>query len=211
MAGDFYRALREVEQLVVGSSAYDERVDERAALDRALSTLAQSARGLADCLSSYPPPENPGILYDGCEGEWEETAFVPVRMASTAKAARQAIPAVAKEWVLEEAGFYLHCSRRCFLAPGEYSHGDEDWRYSHCRKGDVGAIEFWRVEIAERRFSPGRAASNLRLGIRAYRRQRKQGVGRWKATKSLRISFSPQLIRMARFRVKQWKARRARG
>jgi hypothetical protein len=204
----FYEDLRAVGRRVTKSSA-EEAAVERMALDCALDALRLSARRLADSIRSYPLPENPGILYDGYEGEWEETAFVPVRMASTAKAAKQAIPAVAKQYAREEPGFYLLCSHRCFLAPSEYSHGEEDWRYSHCREHDAGAIEFWRVEIAERRLSLRRKASNLKLGIRAYRRQRKQGVGRWKASFSLRLHLGPQLIRMARFRWNRWQKRRA--
>ncbi len=206
---DFYSNLRALQAQVAYAADTEDGIHSRAGLDNVLNTLGASVRKLADNLRSYPPPDHPGILYDGCEGEWEECAFVPVRMASTAKAAKQAIPAVEKECILTEPGFYLHCSHRCFLAPSEYTHGDEDWRYSHCREGDAGAIEFWRVEIAERRLSLHRKAFNLKLGIRAYRRHRKKGIGRWKASFALRLQLGPQVISMARFRWNRWQKRRA--
>lgn len=208
MSGDFYSNLRALRRQVASAADGEDGIDSRAGLDNVLNLLGTSARRLADDLRSYPLPDNPGILYDGCEGEWEEQAFVPVRMANTRKAAGQAIPKAAKEWVLEEPGFYLISpGRRIFLAPSEFVQGDEDWRYSRCREGDPGAIEFWVVEISERRWSPRRTLGNFVRGIKTYRNYRRQGEDRWKSTLGLRIYFSP--LQSLRVRLSRWKDRGA--
>lgn len=204
MGDDFYGALRTVDS-IVHREVDPERLDgvaQREELDRALSAVALSARKLSDELRSYPPPENTGLLFDGYEGEWEERAYVPVQMAATPKAAKRAILAEAREYACEEPGFYLHCDRRAYLAPGEYNHGDEDWRYMPCRKHDAGAVEFWLVEIAERRISLRRGMGNVPRAARLYRHKRGKGEGRLQAAAlSFRLYLAPQWARSLHRRV----------
>jgi len=204
MRDDFYGALLSDESIVHREVDPDrmDGVAQREELDRALSAVALSARKLSDELRSYPPPENPDLLFDGHEGEWEERAYVPVQMAATPREAKRVIPAEAKEYACEEPGFYLHCDRRAYLAPGEYNHHDEDWRYIPCHKDDAGAVEFWLVEIAERRISLRRGIGNLPRAARLYRHKRSKGEGRLRAAVvPFRLYLAPQWARSLHRRV----------
>ncbi len=192
MTDNFFIALRQLEgTLDPGYLAEADGPTTRDELSRALAAVGVTSRRLLDDLRNHPPAAV-GVLYDGYE-EWEERAWVPTSMAATPRQARRAIPAAAREFVCAEPGLYLHVDRkaRTYLAPGEFVNGDDTWSYSPCRKGAPGAVEFWVVEIAERRFSLRRGISKIKGGTRAYRGMRRNGYGRWRSTEPLRFDFSP--------------------
>lgn len=159
---DFYRQFGLLDRLVHQHPDDGDSISQREGIQRQLDVLAKSARRLADDLRAHPPAA-PGILYDGYEGEWEEWAYVPVAIAATAREARKAIPAEAVKWAVDEMEMTLACEIRVYLAPTDYHPGDDDWRWTPCSPEAEGAVEFWRVEITERRFSLSRRVRRWKL------------------------------------------------
>lgn len=197
----FVAALRDVDR-----SVYTHPEE----LDALLERLSDEARELARTLLAHPPSE-PDLLWDGGEDGWEEFLYIPVVMAPTPKMAKRI---VRDKKLLElvgpgEPGFTYTCERRTHLSPATYYEGDDAWFYLHCGSRSDGAVEFWVVELVERRFSLRRRLSYLRRGLSTYRWHRAQGETRRFASAPLRRQLTPGIYYSTRFRLKQWKRRRA--
>ena len=148
-----------------------------------------------------------GILFDGCEGEWEECAYVPVSMASS--------PRRAKRLLMRAAGFILEpemtvlVDGTCHMRPAD-PEPDEfpdpaDIRYTPCNASHPDAAKFWRAYTDERRFTP---PEPLRLCIRIrragghYRYLRSIGNNRRQAAGTLRIALRPYWLRRLKKKAK---------